>query len=293
MTPPSSRGHGDHRVVLDVQLLLVADAVRPLEDEVGRGEARLEVARCDLVVGEDVVRTRADRRPAASGSVRTCTASRAAARSVARSGAARRASGSAWWRISPPIGTRIGWSSLIERDDVVAGDVGRGDDDHRRPVEVVGRGSSADEAGVRARSSGSSRRTRRPERRGRRRTSPRRSAWLGPRDGAARPLRARPGAMVPGARTRAVGAPVRVVRSGNRPPLWRLTIPPGGSRFSRRAPPDTSDTSRSRSARRDRSARFAARNSPNRGGTPRPASAVGEPVVGQVVASRRGAGRGR
>ena len=48
--------HGDHRVVLDVQLLLVADAVRPLDDDVGFGEARLHVAGSDLVVGEDVVR---------------------------------------------------------------------------------------------------------------------------------------------------------------------------------------------------------------------------------------------
>ncbi len=37
-----------------------------------------------------------------------------ASRRVALSGAARRASGSAWCWISPPIGTRIGWSLLIE-----------------------------------------------------------------------------------------------------------------------------------------------------------------------------------
>jgi hypothetical protein len=33
---------------------------------------------------------------------------------VARSGAARRARPSAWCWISPPTGTRIGWSDLIE-----------------------------------------------------------------------------------------------------------------------------------------------------------------------------------
>ncbi len=47
--------HGDHRVVLDVELLLVADAVRPLEDEIGLGEADVQVAGRDLVVGEDVL----------------------------------------------------------------------------------------------------------------------------------------------------------------------------------------------------------------------------------------------
>ena len=45
----------------------------------------------------------------ASGSVRSRTRSRASRR-VSRSGAASRATGSAWCRISPPTGTRIGWS---------------------------------------------------------------------------------------------------------------------------------------------------------------------------------------
>ena len=61
----------DHRVVLDVELLLVTDAVLALEDEVGLGEAALEVAGRDLVVGEHVARSRADRRPAAAGVVRS------------------------------------------------------------------------------------------------------------------------------------------------------------------------------------------------------------------------------
>ena len=42
------------------------------------------------------------------------SARRRASRRVALSGAARRASGSAWCWISPPSGTRIGWSLLIE-----------------------------------------------------------------------------------------------------------------------------------------------------------------------------------
>ncbi len=48
-------GRRDHRVVLDVELLLVADAVRPFEDDVGGGEAGRDVPRVDLVVREDVL----------------------------------------------------------------------------------------------------------------------------------------------------------------------------------------------------------------------------------------------
>ena len=66
-------GHGDHRVVLDVELLLVADAVLALEDEVGAGEPELQVARGDLVMGEDVVRRPPGRIPAGSGSVTSLT----------------------------------------------------------------------------------------------------------------------------------------------------------------------------------------------------------------------------
>jgi hypothetical protein len=43
----------------------------------------------------------------------TIRAARRAARNVARSGAAISTSGSAWCWISPPIGTRIGWSAWI------------------------------------------------------------------------------------------------------------------------------------------------------------------------------------
>ena len=38
--PAVLAGHGDHRVVLDVELLLVADAIRALDDAVGLGEPR-------------------------------------------------------------------------------------------------------------------------------------------------------------------------------------------------------------------------------------------------------------
>ena len=48
--------HRDHRVVLDVQLLLVTDPVLALEDEVGRGERRVGIAGGQLVGGEHVIR---------------------------------------------------------------------------------------------------------------------------------------------------------------------------------------------------------------------------------------------
>ena len=46
----------DHRVVLDVELLLVADPVLALEDEVGGGERRRRGRRGHLVGGELVLR---------------------------------------------------------------------------------------------------------------------------------------------------------------------------------------------------------------------------------------------
>ena len=49
-------GDRDHRIVLDVELLLVTDAVLALDHEVRLGESALEVARGDVEVGEDVVR---------------------------------------------------------------------------------------------------------------------------------------------------------------------------------------------------------------------------------------------
>ncbi len=48
--------HGDHRVVLDVQLLLVTDPVFALDDRVGGGERPIRIARTDLVGREDMLR---------------------------------------------------------------------------------------------------------------------------------------------------------------------------------------------------------------------------------------------
>ena len=53
--PAVRAGHGDHRVVLDVQLLLVADPVLALDDDVGRGHRRIHLAPLDRVAGEHVV----------------------------------------------------------------------------------------------------------------------------------------------------------------------------------------------------------------------------------------------
>ena len=47
---------GDDRVVLDVELFLVTDAVLALEHEVGGGESGVRVALGDVVGGEDVLR---------------------------------------------------------------------------------------------------------------------------------------------------------------------------------------------------------------------------------------------
>ena len=108
------RRHRDHRVVLDVELLLVADPVLALEDQVGGGERRRRGrprparSAAKLVLGDERVE---------DGGQRLGDRGRGPAR-----GAQRRpvraprcsASGSAWCWISPPTGTRIGWSALIE-----------------------------------------------------------------------------------------------------------------------------------------------------------------------------------
>ena len=186
VTPPSSRRDGDHRVVLDVQLLLVADPVLALEDEVGGGEGRVEVAALDRVRrrrrGRDASgsktggeRRRPRRRPA--GAPRAASPGPAAARS---------ASGSAWCWISPPIGTRIGWSSLIELTMFSPG-MSAAVTTTTFDQSKAGSSSSASKRGVRV---GRADRRAVPgarARRCRRCTWPCRSAWPGPRGGAARP----------------------------------------------------------------------------------------------------------
>ena len=60
---------------------------------------------------------------------------RFASRSVSRSGAAISATGSAWCRISPPTGTRIGWSACDARDEFVPGMSSGGHDHDAIPRE--------------------------------------------------------------------------------------------------------------------------------------------------------------
>ena len=190
----------------------MADPVLALEDEVGRRRAPHRPRRAR----SRSARTRA-RDSSGSKTGRSCSVRglrrRRASRRVARSGAAMRASGSAWCWISPPSGTRIGWSRLDRADDVLAGDVGRGHDHDRRPVERRVE-IERDEPARARRSSGSSRRTRRPGRRGRRCTARLPVSLAGPsrRSGAARPGARTRERVVPGRDDeRASGTVVRVV----------------------------------------------------------------------------------
>ena len=106
-------GHRDHRVVLDVELLLVADPVLALEDEVGRRERGVGVARRRARRRRTGARRRAGRRP--PGASRFAGARRGGppgawpGRARRARPAARRGAGS-----RPRPATRIGWSALIE-----------------------------------------------------------------------------------------------------------------------------------------------------------------------------------
>ena len=160
---------------------------------------------------------------AGSGSVRGCTAARAA-RSVARSGAARRASGSAWWLISPPTGTRIGWSSLIELTMLSPG------------MSAAVTTTTVDQSNAGSRSSATNRACASVERMvapnqapGKTRSSVYFAAPVslaGPSRRSGPAPRARPGAIVPGWMMTASGDSVRLVRSGKGRPPSRLTLSP-------------------------------------------------------------------
>ena len=161
-------------------------------------------------------RTRAGRRPAAAAVVRTLIARRAARR-VARSGGGeeRQRLGVVLDLAAERHEDRL--VRLDRADDVLAGDVGRGDD--ARPSTSRSRGPARARRTARARrSSGSSRRTRRPARRCRPRTCAAPVSLAGPsRRGGGRP-RARPGAVVPGGTTSAPGGSVRDVMWAGDPP---------------------------------------------------------------------------
>ncbi len=101
---------GDHGLVLDVELLLVADAVLARDDERGLREGSLGVAAADLIGGELLCRVERveDRRQRLGARLMR----RLASRRVALSGAARSATGSAWWRMMSAA--RAGMSSWME-----------------------------------------------------------------------------------------------------------------------------------------------------------------------------------
>ena len=124
----------DHRVVLDVELLLVTDPVLALEDEVGGRECGIGVARGELVGREDVVgRERIEDRGEWRGPDRDRVARRA------QDGAVRRGQQGQRLGVVLDLAADRDEDRLVgldRADDVVAGDVGRGDDHDRRPVEA-------------------------------------------------------------------------------------------------------------------------------------------------------------
>ena len=131
--PAVARRDRDHRVVLDVQLLLVTDPVLALEDEVGGGEGGVRVADGHLVGGELVVRDLGveDRRERLRAD-RDGVAGRPERRPVGR-GDQRQRLGVVLDLAADRDEDRL--VGLDRADDVVARDVGRGHDDDRRPVE--------------------------------------------------------------------------------------------------------------------------------------------------------------
>ncbi len=131
--PAVGRRDRDHRVVLDVQLLLVADPVLALEDEVGGRERRVGVAGRELVGREEGV---GDER-VEHGGKRLADDPGGPAR-----GPERRPVGGGdereRLRVVLDLATDRDQDRLVgldRADDVVAGDVGRGDHHDGGPVE--------------------------------------------------------------------------------------------------------------------------------------------------------------
>ena len=139
--------HGDHRVVLDVELFLVADAVFAFEDEVRGREGRRRHRRRRSRTRRRRARTRADRRPRAAASVRASdmVLGRAEHGPVGRGDERERLG------VVLDLATDRDEDRLVRldrADDVLAGDVGGGHDDTRGPVEG-GVQVQGDEPGVR------------------------------------------------------------------------------------------------------------------------------------------------
>ena len=216
--------HRDHRVVLDVQLLLVADAVLALEDRGRRPRTRRPGRRWPARTRRTRGPTSSGSKTAGSGSVRGVHGGRAppgASPDRARRGgpAARRGG----W-ISPPTGTRIGWSSLIELTMLSPG------------MSAAVTTTTVDQSKAGSRSSATNRACASVERMVAPNQAPgktRSSAYFaapvslaGPSRRSGPAPRARPGAIVPGWMMTASGDSVRLVRSGKGRPPSRLTLSP-------------------------------------------------------------------
>ena len=123
----------DHRVVLDVELLLVAHPVFALEDHVGGRHRGVDLAGLDVVVGERVVRSeRVEDRRKRFGAHGDRLAGGAQGRLVGRGQEEQRL------RVVLDLAAERDEDRLVRldgADDVVAGDVRRGDDHDRGPVE--------------------------------------------------------------------------------------------------------------------------------------------------------------
>jgi len=125
--------HGDHRVVLDVELFLVADAVFALEDQVGRPEGRVRITGRQLVLGEQVIR---DQRVEGRGEPLGHDAGGVACGS--QRGPIRRSDQDQRLGMMLDLATDRDEDRLVGMDgadDVLARDVGGRDDHDLRPVE--------------------------------------------------------------------------------------------------------------------------------------------------------------
>ena len=131
--PPSRPWEGDDRVVLDVELLLVAGPVFAFDDEIGGRESRVQVAAPDVVAGEyllthERIEDRWERR-GPQGDARAGLGERGA---VWRGQEAHR------FRVMADLAAERDERRLVVLDrgnEVLARDVRRGDDDDLRPVE--------------------------------------------------------------------------------------------------------------------------------------------------------------
>ena len=125
---------GDHGLVLDVELLLVADPVGALDDDLGLGEAGLQIALGHRVLGEDLGRgQRVEDRLEPFGPRMD-----ASPRFAQRLAVGRRQQRQRFGLMpdDPADGDEDGLVVADEADHVVAGDVLGGHDDDARPVEV-------------------------------------------------------------------------------------------------------------------------------------------------------------